>query len=101
MKELDEHLNKIRDVAKSVQMKQQQMRLEKHPTAGINKYQVGDLVLENANTSKFKKFKLQAKYHGPFEITMIYKADITLKDLVTGDTKVVHMEHIKPFYGSW
>lgn len=76
-RELDEHLNKIREVAKSVQMKQ--MRLEKHPTAGINKYQVGDLVLENVNTSKFKKFKLQPKYNGPFEIVMIYKADITLK----------------------
>ncbi len=63
-------------------------------------YQVGDRVLLNARSMGLKVSKLAPTFLGPYVVTGVHKADITMSHVVTGDTKVVHMEHLKPFFAA-
>ena len=100
VKRLDVQLQEIRDVAKKVQEKEQQGRWKADPDAGLNQYCVGDFVLKRVDPGKFKQFKLQPNFSGPFEVVEVYKADISVKNLITGGIVTYHMDDLKPFFGS-
>jgi hypothetical protein len=100
LKVLNENLRIVRDVAKEVQRREQMKRLELDPEAGLNSYKKGDMVLVDHARMNDRKSKLAPRWSGPYYIDDVYKADITCKHMVTGKVKVVHMENLKPFFGS-
>lgn len=100
LKALNENLEIVRNAAKSVQEREQLRRLEADPDAGVNTYKVGDMVLVDHARMGNRKSKLAPRWSGPYYIDKTYKADITCRHIVTGKTKVVHMENLKPFFGS-
>ena len=97
---LNENLRLVREVAEEVQKKEQQRRLMELPEAGLNSYQIGDMVLVDDKKMGNLKSKLHPRHTGPYEVINVRKADIELKHLVTGKSRVVHMENIKPFFGN-
>ena len=97
---LNEQFKLIRDVAIEVQRSAQAKRVAEDPIAGLSAYQVGDYLLKRQDPTKFKVSKLSAKYLGPYQVVNVYKADISVKDLITGAVLVFHMDDLKPFYGS-
>ena len=74
--------------------------MEKDPSAGVDTYIVGDMVLVDECALNTRKGKLSSRFSGPYIVTSTYKADISCKHIVTGKIKVVHMENLKPFFGS-
>ena len=97
---LNDNLRLIREVAKGVQESFQKGRKESNPNAGVNSYLVGDMVLVNEEGLDNRKGKLSCKFSGPYIITSTHKADISCKHIVTGKVRTVHMEHLKPYFGS-
>ena len=96
---LDEHLNTIREAAANVQRKRQDRRSSAKPEAGREQYAVGDFVLKRRDMSQFKSGKLSANYFGPYQVVSTYKADVTVKDLLSDAHFVFHMDDLKPFVG--
>jgi hypothetical protein len=47
-----------------------------------------------------KPTKLSPNFLGQYSVQEVFKADVTIKHLVTEDVRVVHMEKIKPFFAS-
>jgi hypothetical protein len=92
---LDQDLRLIREEAQRVQQKEQERRRQDLQT-GVNEYAQGDLVLvKNSRPTS----KLCPVFLGPYEVTSVYKADVTVKHLVNHVVKVHHMDDIKPFFG--
>jgi hypothetical protein len=96
---LNENLRAVREVAKLVQEKEQSKRTMADPDAGVNSYQVGDYVLVDEKKMGTRKSKLISRWSGPWEVEKVYKADVTLRHIVTGRPRVVHMENLKSFFG--
>jgi hypothetical protein len=99
LKLLDEHLSTIREAAANVQRKRQDRRSSAKPEAGHEQYAVGDFVLKRRDMSQFKSGKLSANYFGPYQVVTTYKADVTVKDLLSDAHFVFHMDDLKPFVG--
>jgi tetrahydrodipicolinate N-succinyltransferase len=59
----------------------------------LNTYQIGDLVLVDVRNSK--PTKLSPNFLGPYSVQEVFKADVTIKHLVTEDVRVVHMEKMR------
>jgi hypothetical protein len=66
----------------------------------MNTYIVGDLVLFDEVSLGRKNAKLTPRYSGPYIVSLVYKSDITCSHIVTGKSRVLHMENIKPYFGS-
>ena len=94
IKELDENIRRVREASFGVLTRMQEKRMKKIE----NSYKVGDLVLVDMKAMGRKKEKLLPRYFGPYEVLKVEKADVTMRHLVMEDTKVVHMEHIKPYF---
>lgn len=91
---LNDNIRTIREAAAEVTAKIQGERKKE----AENTYQVGDLVLLNDKLMNIKKDKLSPTFSGPYVITNIYKADISIQHVVTKMEKIVHMENIKPYF---
>ncbi len=100
MEVLDANLEDIRAAAKRVQEQVQQKRVDIQPEAGQLSYQVGDLVLYGPEYNSFKPSKLSPRFLGPYVVKSIYKADYTIEHVVLKELITVHMERLKPFFGS-
>jgi hypothetical protein len=100
MRTLNENLGLVRKVAKEVQAECQRQRMESDEQAGVNAYVVGDMVFVDEMHLGNNRNKLASRYTGPYVIQKVYKADITCKHIVTGKIREVHMEHLKPFFGT-
>lgn len=94
IKALDENIRNIREAAYDVIARIQNKRLKQ----AVNNYQIGDFVLVDAKAMNMKSNKLAPNYYGPYTVEHVYKSDLTLKHLVTGDSKEYHMEHVKPYF---
>jgi hypothetical protein len=92
MRQLDDNIRSVREAAFDVLSKVQAKRLKQV----LNTYQIGDLVLVDVRDSK--PTKLSPNFLGPYSVQEVFKADVTIKHLVTEDVRVVHMEKIKPFF---
>ena len=96
LKALNKNLATVREVANEVLRGVQRSRQK----SASNSYQPGDQVLLDARSMGLKVSKLAPNFLGPYEVVGVHKADITMTHVVTGDTKVVHMEHLKPFFAA-
>jgi hypothetical protein len=96
--ELDRNLKGIREAAWEVISKMNKTRLREVPNQCNNQYQVGDFILVDDREMGRKKSKLAPRFSGPYIVDQTYKADLTIRHVVTGDVKVVHMEVVKPFF---
>ncbi len=86
-------------MAKDIEESFQRERKESDPNAGANTYIVGDMVLIDEDALNNRQGKL-SKFSGPYIVTATYKADISCNHMVTGKIRIVHMENLKPFFGS-
>jgi hypothetical protein len=86
--ELNENLKDIRQAAWEVISKMKKMRLREVP----NQYQIGDFILLDDKEMGRKRSKLAPRFSGPYVVDQTYKADLTVRHVVTGEVKVVHME---------
>ena len=100
LQNLNTNLQMIRAVAKKVQEDNQRQRLEEDVDAGANSYQIGDMVFVDEVELNNRKQKLISRYSGPYVVQKVHRADIVCKHIVTGRIREVHMQHVKPFFGS-
>ena len=94
---LNQDLRLIRAAAKQVQDK---IHAERKGDGVPNVYVTGDLILFDEASRGRRDEKLKPRYSGPYIVTAVYKADVTCSHIVTGKSRTVHMEHVKPFFGS-
>jgi hypothetical protein len=97
LRRLDEDLESIRNAAKAVQEKVQLGRKREDP---LNTYVTGDYILFDEKSTGGVTSKLKPRYSGPYLITSVYKSDITCSHIVTGKQRVVHIDNVKPYFGS-
>lgn len=97
---LDEKLAALRKVAKQVTEAEQEKRGAATPAHAQNEYAPGALVLFNKYRGKHKPSKLTPKHVGPYEVVATRNADVSCKHLVTGHRETLHMEWLKPFFGT-
>ena len=94
---LNNDLRTVRQAARQVQEKVQATRMGDEIT---NTYVTGDLILFDESSRGRREEKLKPRYSGPYIITSVHKADVTCSHIVTGKSRTIHMEHVKPFFGS-
>jgi hypothetical protein len=94
LKAVDQSIRDVREAAYEVLAKIQAKRIKKN----LNDYQVGDFVLVYAKGMNWKKNKLAPNYFGPFRVEEVYKSDVSVRHIVTEDRRVIHMNHLKPFF---
>lgn len=66
----------------------------------INQYQPGDYVLKQIDTSKPRPSKLHPQFLGPYKVISHKGNDIQVRNIITGEIKVFHVDSVKIFHGS-
>jgi hypothetical protein len=87
----------VRDAAHQVQ---EALQLERKGDQILNSYVVGDMILFDEVSRGTKDSKLKPRFSGPYVISSVHKADLTCYHLVTGKKRVLHMDNVKPYFGS-
>eukprot|EP01031_Cornospumella_fuschlensis_P027063 gene27063-32700_t len=65
-----------------------------------NTYAPGDFVLFQLDPTKPRPTKLSPKYLGPYQVINQDKNDVSARHVNLGDVRTMHVERLKPFYGS-
>ena len=86
----------------SLRFQQQLIEERRLANAATSTYQPGDLVLwDPVDTGpRLKAEKLAPKYQGPFRVVYQVKNDIECYHVVTLEQRTLHVERVKPFFGS-
>ena len=101
IKALDENLRIIRTISHDLQ---QQLAAERSAKdKSISQYEPGDLVLFNPREqpTDHLETKLHPNWLGPFEVVRQVKNDVTAKHIVLNTEATMHVERLKPFYGTY
>ncbi len=96
----DNNLKTVREL--SLQF-QQKLVNERKKADGPNQcYESGDLLLWNRreNPGDMLPSKLSPPFLGPYRVVKQHKNDITCVHVVSNDVSVLHMDRVKPFFGS-
>ena len=105
VEELDGKLRKLREVASEFNQASQDKRINKQSKAGSdpdsqNHYQPGSYVLYDKYSGGFKPTKMTPKFVGPYEVLSRHKTDYECKHVAMGNIEFLHMDRLKPFFGS-
>lgn len=100
VKLLDENLKSLWDTSKEYQKSLIKERAGDVDPQQQNKYQPGDLVLFQLDTSIARPSKLTMKYRGPYEVMSQYKNDVQCKHLCMRNITTFHVERLKLYTGS-
>ena len=65
-----------------------------------NHYQEGAFVLYDKYLGGFRPSKLTPKYEGPYVVLSRHKADYDCKHVAMGNIVTLHMDRLKPFFGT-
>jgi exonuclease III len=100
VKLLDKNLTLVREVSA-----QHQAAIVEERTAGNqhrNQYAVGDLVLkvQRTPTKPWLPEKIGPEFLGPWRVTAVHANDYTVVHVVTGAEDVLHVDMLKPFFGT-
>ena len=87
-------------MAREVQEEAQRKRRDSDLDAGLNAFQVGDMILLDEVKLGGRKDKLSSRFSGPYAIQGVHRADLTCRHIVTGRVRTVHMDNVKPFFGN-
>ena len=101
IKKLDENLRIIRTA--SLQLQQELATERAAQSKNISKYEPRDLILFNPREqpSDHLETKLSPNWLGPYEVISQEKNDITVQHVVLKSTAVLHVDRVKPFFGSY
>ena len=101
IKKLDENLRIIRTA--SLQLQQELAAERAAQSKNISKYEPRDLILFNPREkpSDHLETKLSPNWLGPYEVISQEKNDITVQHVVLKSTAVLHVDRVKPFFGSY
>ena len=101
IRRLDEDLQTIRQLSSEAQSLLVEER--KAADAPFAHYEVGDLVLWNPREKPTDHLttKLSPTWNGPFEVISQAKNDLTCQHIVMKNTAVLHLDRVKPFFGSY
>ena len=101
IRRLDEDLQTIRQLS----VKAQSILVEERKAADQPHahYEVGDLILWNPRELPCDHLptKLSPTWTGPFEVVSQSKNDITCQHVVMKNTVVLHIDRVKPFFGTF
>jgi hypothetical protein len=97
---LDDNLRIIQDASSQYQASLAKERVDQTPALRQNKFQRGDLVLWEIDTSKPRATKLTPRFYGPFIVISQVKNDVTCKHVNLGEIKVFHVTRLKIFHGT-
>ena len=100
VKQLDDNLQLIRKLSLELQSKLVAERAAKDKN--ISKYSKGDFVLFNPREkpSDHLATKLSPIWLGPYEVMSQTNNDITVRHVVLHSTTVLHVDRVKPFFGT-
>jgi len=96
---LDDNLRLLWDISQKHQLKLIAQRAGNDHPLLQNKYQPGDLVLFQRDTSKPLPSKLTMRFSGPYEVIWQKKNDVHCRHLCVKTTHTFHVERLKIFYG--
>ena len=101
IKDLDENLQTIRAISRELQAKLTAERAA--ADRNISQYEPGDLVLFNPREkqSDFLATKLTPDWLGPYQVVQQLKNDVTARHIVLHTEAVLHVERLKPFFGTY
>ena len=100
IKQLDDNLQLIRTLSHDLQaeLAQERAKRDEH----ISTYEPNDLILFNPREkpSDHLDSKLSADWLGPYEVISQTKNDISARHIVLQSTAVLHVDRVKPFFGT-
>ena len=101
VKALDENLQTIRSISRKLQAELAAERAEQDKN--ISSYEPGDLVLFNPREqpSDHLPSKLSPNWLGPYSVINQVKNDVAVKHIVLNTEAVLHVERLKPFFGTF
>jgi hypothetical protein len=97
---LNKNLSSIRSISYNYQQQIIKKRSNNVTAETQNKYQPGDLVLFQLDPSKPRPTKLSPKYLGPYVVVQQQKNDVQCKHVNLGHISTLHVERLKPFFGT-
>lgn len=97
---LDQNLQILQQISKDFQHTLAHERTDVTPAVRQNKYQPGDFVLWELDTSKPRPTKLTPRFLGPFIVISQSKNDVTCKHVNLGEVRVFHVTRLKIFHGT-
>jgi hypothetical protein len=97
---LNKNLNTIRSLSFTYQQQVIQKRSNNVTAETQNKFQPGDLVLFQLDPSKPLPSKLSPKFLGPYVVIGQHKNDVQCKHVNLGHISTLHVERLKPFFGT-
>lgn len=101
VRRLDQQIRYLMDKSKQYQAELISKRLQTTTTEQQNMYQEGDYVLVKMDADGNRlPTKLSPRYFGPYRVIQQYKNDVTCVHLTRHKEIVVHVERVKPFYGT-
>ena len=101
VKQLDDNLRHIRKLSLDLQTKLVAKRAAKDKS--ISHYEPGDLLLFNPreHARDFLDTKLSPEWLGPYEVIKQINNDITVRHIVLHTSAVLHVDRVKPFFGTY
>jgi hypothetical protein len=96
VKNLNNSLEKIRQINKEYQLKIHEDRTSKTPTITHNQFREGDLIWYRRPERIDKDGKLFFRNKGPFKVTSMRHNDVTCSHIVTNQVKVFHITNVFP-----
>jgi hypothetical protein len=97
---LNDNLVAIRSLSYKYQQALIKKRSNTVTEATQNKFQPGDLVLFQLDPSKPLPSKLSPKFLGPYSVIQQIKNDVQCKHVNLGRISTLHVERLKPFFGT-
>ena len=100
IKALDNNLQTVRNASHKLQMQIKAERAAKDKN--VSQYEHGDLVLFNPREKPgdHLKTKLSPDWLGPYRVIQQVKNDVAVEHLVLQTEAVLHVERLKPFFGT-